>query len=108
MEYLYHGSRISGLNHILPFKGERNAYKDQVSCYSNSYLIALLYIRKYSFHWVAFDYDDNLNIVTFKEYFPKMLEELYQDISGSIYYINKDNPLINSSRFKGMYIATEP
>lgn len=108
MKYLYHGSNISGLIKILPFKGDKNAFKEKVSCYSFSFNIALLYIRKYPFHWVSFDFNDDLNTVTYTEEFPNMLEKMYQGISGSIYYVNQDNPSITLSRFKNMFVAKEP
>ena len=37
-----------------------------------------------------------------------MLEEMYKGVSGSVYLVDKTNPLIKASQFKNMYISNEP
>lgn len=66
--------------------------------------MALLYIWKRSYKWVAFSENEE-GIVVFTEHYDNMMFVFYNDLSGSIYQCDGDNPAITPTHMKGVYTS---
>lgn len=101
---LYHGTQIQNIKQLEPFATRGNAISTPIICFSSSYCIALFYIWNRSYKWVAFSENENDKVV-FTEHYENMLFDFYNDVSGSIYECDGDNPAITPTHMKGVYTS---
>ena len=101
---LYHGTQIQNIKKLEPFATQGNAISKPVICFTPSYCTALLYIWNRSYKWVTFSEEPNGKVV-FVEHYENMLCDFYNNVSGSIYECDGDNPAITPTHMKGVYTS---
>lgn len=101
---LYQGTQFQIIKLLEPFATKGNAISKPVVCFTSNYCMALLYIWKRSYKWVAFSENEE-GIVVFTEHYDNMMFDFYNDLSGSIYQCDGDNPAITPTHMKGVYTS---
>ena len=104
---LYHGSYTQDIDKLKPVSTRTNAISKAVVCLTSNPYIALFYIWSRPYKWVAFDEDENGKVV-FTEQYDGMLFDFYNNISGSIYECDGNNPQITQTHMKGVYTSEYP
>lgn len=104
---LYHGTQFQNIKLLEPFATKGNAISKPVICFTPNYSTALLYIWNRSYKWVAFSENEDGTVV-FTEHYDNMLFDFYNDLSGSIYECDGNNPAITPTHMKGVYTSDIP
>jgi len=104
---LYHGTQVQNIEALKPFNTRGNAITKPVICFTPNFCIALLYIWNRSYKWVSFEENEEGKVV-FTEQYDNMLCDFYDNVSGSIYECNGDNPNITQTHMKGVYVSASP
>ncbi len=104
---LYHGTHIQGIETLKPIATRINAISKAVVCLSSNPYTALFYIWSRPYKWVAFDEDSNGRVV-FTEQYEGMLFDFYNNLSGSIYECDGNDPQITQTHMEGVYTSESP
>ncbi|MBE6640065.1 MAG: hypothetical protein E7619_00615 [Ruminococcaceae bacterium] len=104
---LYHGSYTQDIDKLKPVSTRTNAISKAVVCLTSNPYIALFYIWSRPYKWVAFEEDENGRVI-FTEQYDGMLFDFYNNVSGSIYECDGNNPQITQTHMKGVYISESP
>lgn len=104
---LYHGSNIRDIKVLKPVATRLNAISKPVICFASNPCNALFYIWNRSYKWVAFRGGED-GIVVFTEQYENMLCDFYNNVSGSLYECNGNNPDIIPTHMKDVYSSEVP
>ena len=104
---LYHGTHVQKLETLNPFATRGNAISKPVICFTPNPHIALFYVWNRPYKWVTF-HENEIGKVVFTEHYENMLYDFYNNVSGSIYKCDGNNPNITPTHMNGVYTSESP
>lgn len=103
----YHGTQKQSIDVLNPFFSTQNTIKKSVIYLTPNPELALFYIWNRSYKWVTFEENEDGKVV-YTEWYENQLYEFYNQVSGSVYECDGNNPDIYLTHVKGVYNSEKP
>jgi hypothetical protein len=98
----YHGTTIGNLDYLIPFNNPNSNLKKSCIYFTTKEEIAVMYIWKYSYKFLTYEYDESGNVYYY-EWFDNAIDYFYKGLKGFVYLF--DGKLDYDENIKIKYAA---